>query len=305
MEEVPITTFEKVQQASFDIFYDQAQYGFRYYTFDVVEAWRIGLKEFYAGKITRAIDVLGPVKDALSWFWDSILSPGLDTVKNLIISGLSTVITAGQSLIKSVVDGIKGVVDGISTTVSDIWDSLVAGVSGLGSSIASWFTSLSSALANTKDWLYTNFTQFMEGLWDNLTQGVTIVWEAITTIGTKIWEGVTGIAGAIGNAVADWAGKFNNIMGDLLDGLGHTIWSAFQSIFALGTDLVSWLKSFFYDSVKWDAKAELAKLIGAIESAIEAMRGIPHSPQHYEITGFKEWLEPWAKDMTFKFMTAR
>jgi hypothetical protein len=157
LEQAPEVSQEQVVRYLHDLWLTEYRAEFRFYTFDVKQAWSDAIRAWWEGKRSPLIDILGPVKEALSWFWNSVLRPPLEAM----FRGLGWIVDR-------VKDAVAALLQPIRATLSWIWEK----VGALG------------------EWIFKRVEGALEWVWGRIQQGLSWVWE-------KVSSGLGAISGAL------------------------------------------------------------------------------------------------------------
>jgi hypothetical protein len=155
LKAAPVVPAEQVQRYLYDIHLTLFQARFSYYSFDVKQAWEDGIRQWWEGRHSPLVDILGPVKDALRWFWDNILRPPLEA----LLSGL-------RWALEKAIGAVRWAVDGIASTLGSVWDYL----RGLGS------------------WIWAQVSGGLSWLWDRVQAGISWVWGKVQEGLSWLWD---------------------------------------------------------------------------------------------------------------------
>jgi len=215
VETAPEITVEKARQFYADLYITQYQAGFTFRTYDTVEGWRTAILRWYEGLHSPLFDILGPVKDALRWFWDNILKPplealfsGLGTVVrsligtvSTIVSGISNVVGSIWSTVRSVVSDIVGMLrpflEAIANGVRSVAGDVINGMSSALGAVHSALDSVASAMRSGLEWVYNGIVTAMSAVAEKIVSGLSGVASIFKDIGTWIWNGIKALAEGI------------------------------------------------------------------------------------------------------------
>jgi len=206
MQQIPQATQEQVQRYLWDLYITQYRQRFEYYTFDVVEAWRTGIRAWWEGRRSPLVDVLGPIKSALQWFWDNVLKPplqamfsGLGWIADKAIAGISALLQPIRDFLSKIWETVSGLGSWlwsqISSAISGLRNALSSAISGLGSALASVKDALSGAIASTAsalkgaiDAVYNGVAAMMSRVAEYIISGLKGLFEMFKQVGEWIWS---------------------------------------------------------------------------------------------------------------------
>jgi len=208
MQQIPQATQEQVQRYLWDLYITQYRQRFEYYSFDVVEAWKTGIRAWWEGRRSPLVDVLGPIKSALQWFWDNVLKPplqamfsGLGWIADKAIAGISALLQPIRDFLSKIWETVSGLgswlLSQISSALTAVKNSLASAISGLGSALGGVKDALSGALASAASALhgalqgvYNGIVAMMSRVAEYIISGLKGLFEIFREIGTWIWEGI-------------------------------------------------------------------------------------------------------------------
>jgi len=177
VEKAKVEDPEQVKRYLWDLYITLYRQEFRYYTFDVKQAWEDGIRAWWEGRRSPLVDILGPVKAALQWFWQSVLKPPLEG----LFSGL-------KWAFDQAIGGLKWLAEGIASSLQGLWN-LVQNVGGwLWEKISGGLQWLGGQLQVVGDWIWNQVSGGLRWVWDNIRGGL----EAIGGGLKWLWEQLKG-----------------------------------------------------------------------------------------------------------------
>jgi len=190
-------TQEQVRRYCYDIWLTEYRGNFRYHTFDVQQAWADGIRAWWAGQRSPLIDILGPVKEALRWFWDNILKPPLEA----LFAGLGWIADRARDafavLLVPITATLAWIWDKVSGLGNWIWQQVQAGLSWVWDKINAGLNVISGALdwiwSQVKaglEWVYQSTAALMSTISEYIVAGLKGIFEGFKAVGEWIFEGL-------------------------------------------------------------------------------------------------------------------
>jgi hypothetical protein len=208
MLQIQEATQDQVKRYQYDLYITLFQARFTYYTFDVEEAWRTGIRQWFEGRHSPLVDILGPIKDALSWFWNNILKPpleamfrGLGWIADKAISGISVLLQPINNFFLWIYEKVSGLGEWIWSQVSagleSLWSRFSGAISAVGSALSSAkdaflgaLSSAASALHGALEGIYSGMAAMMSRVSEYIVSGLSGAFQIFREIGEWIWEGI-------------------------------------------------------------------------------------------------------------------
>lgn len=234
VEASPEEARRKLQYLTTRLWYDQyqAKWFVRdvrsdvYLRNEIVAFWEGRISEVHGwtdivGQIVNAI--VQPVRDALQWFWDNIVKPGVDAAlaglgwiaekaRDLILDGLRAVMEAGGWLWQRFVDLTKPIAD----TLSGVWNWLVEKVSGALEAVSKGLAAIPEAIAgafqSAISWIANVmadvgrrvvdfFTWIGKEVYDAVMGALKWVWDMISGVVQSFWNSLLTLAKSVHDAI--------------------------------------------------------------------------------------------------------
>jgi hypothetical protein len=231
VETAPVVSAEQVKRYLYDIHLTLFKAEFRYYSFDVKQAWEDGIRQWWEGRHSPLVDILGPIRDALSWFWDHILKPPLEA----LLSGV-------RWALEQAIKGVSWIVEGIASTLGSLWGYL--------QSLGSWiWEKISSGIS----WLWNLAKEGFEAvkgglswLWSELKSGLEWVYNGVASIMSSIAEHiVSGLKGLL----------------SIFEKVGEWIWNAIKAG-------ANWIYEHFIEPIVKSIEKVWETIVGSLARAV-------------------------------------
>lgn len=212
-------TQEQIKRYQYDLWLTLYRQEFRYYTFDVKEAWQTAIREWFEGRHSPLVDILGPVKSALEWFWDNILKPPLEALFDAV-----------KSAILKAIGGISSIVSGISDVLGSVWET----IQGLGSWIWSQVSSglswlkdtLGGAISSAASWIWSQVSSGLSAVGGAIRSGLSWVWDQVSAGLKWVYEGIAAVMSRVAEyVVSGLQGIFAG-----LKAIGEWIWEGIKTV---------------------------------------------------------------------------